>query len=81
MKTAIMTDSNSGISKSEARKLGVYSLPMPVIIDGETHYDSHFSSSQFQTGTFTVTEVLENHLDWYTNVSFKVIRHCLESSR
>ena len=34
MKTAIMTDSNSGISKSEARKLGIYSLPMPVIIDG-----------------------------------------------
>jgi len=39
MKTAIMTDSNSGISKKEAEKLGVFSLPMPVIIDGVACYE------------------------------------------
>lgn len=39
MKTAIMTDSNSGISKKEAEKLGIFSLPMPVIIDGVTCYE------------------------------------------
>ena len=39
MKTAIMTDSNSGIMKSEAELLGIFSLPMPVIIDGETCYE------------------------------------------
>lgn len=39
MKTAIMTDSNSGITKSEAGKLGIFLLPMPVIVDGMTHYE------------------------------------------
>lgn len=39
MKTAVMTDSNSGISKIEAEKLGIFSLPMPVIINGETCYE------------------------------------------
>lgn len=39
MKTAIMTDSNSGISKSEVEGLGIFSLPMPVIIDGVTCYE------------------------------------------
>ena len=39
MKTAVMTDSNSGILKSEAQELGIFSLPMPVIIDGVTCYE------------------------------------------
>ncbi len=39
MKTAVMTDSNSGITQNEARELGIFSLPMPVIIDGETCYE------------------------------------------
>ena len=39
MKTAIMTDSNSGITKSEAEKLGIFSLPMPVIIDEVIYYE------------------------------------------
>ncbi len=39
MKTAVMTDSNSGISRREAEKLGIFSLPMPVIINGETCYE------------------------------------------
>ena len=34
-----MTDSNSGITKSEAKELGIFSLPMPVIIDGEICYE------------------------------------------
>lgn len=34
MKTAIVTDTNSGISPEEAQKAGIYLLPMPVIIDG-----------------------------------------------
>ena len=36
---AIMTDSNCGIMPSEADKYGIYVLPMPVIIDGETYYE------------------------------------------
>lgn len=39
MKTAVMTDSNSGITKQEAEQLGIFLLPMPVIIDGETYFE------------------------------------------
>lgn len=39
MKTAIVTDSNSGISEEEGRKLGVHIVPMSVMIDGETYYE------------------------------------------
>ena len=35
MKTAIITDSNSGITQREAKELGVFVVPMPVLIDGE----------------------------------------------
>lgn len=39
MRTAIVTDSNSGIFEEEGRKLGIYIIPMPVVIDGETYYE------------------------------------------
>ena len=39
MKTAIMTDTNSGLTKEEARRLGVYLLPMPVIVSGQVYYE------------------------------------------
>ncbi|MGN0153865.1 MAG: DegV family protein, partial [Lachnospiraceae bacterium] len=39
MKTAVVTDSNSGIFVEEGRKLGVHVVPMPVIIEGETYYE------------------------------------------
>ena len=47
-KVAVMTDSNSGITQAEAKELGVYVLPMPFIIDGETYYeDVNLSQEQF----------------------------------
>lgn len=39
MKTAIMTDTNSGISLDEGRENGIYVLPMPVIIDGKDYLE------------------------------------------
>lgn len=36
---AIMTDSNCGIMPDEGRDLGIYVLPMLVIIDGQTYYE------------------------------------------
>ena len=36
---AIMTDSNCGIMPDQGRDLGIYVLPMPVIIDGQTYYE------------------------------------------
>ena len=40
MKTAIMTDTNSGITKDIAKELGIYVIPMPVIIDEKTYYEN-----------------------------------------
>lgn len=40
MKTAVMTDTNSGITRDIAEKLGVYVIPMPVIIDETTYYEN-----------------------------------------
>lgn len=36
---AIVTDSNSGITPAQAKELGVYVLPMPFMINGETFYE------------------------------------------
>lgn len=48
MKTAIVTDSNSGITQAEAKDLGVYVLPMPFMIDGETYEeDINLTHEQF----------------------------------
>lgn len=48
MKTAVITDSNSGITQNEAKELGIYVVPMPVLIDGELFYeDLTLSQEQF----------------------------------
>lgn len=39
MKTAILTDTNSGITIEEAQQRGLYVLPMPVIIDGKDYLE------------------------------------------
>ncbi len=38
-KIAIVTDTNSGISPEEAKKMGCFVVPMPFIIDGETFFE------------------------------------------
>ncbi len=39
MKTAIVTDSNSGITQNEAKELGIFVLPMPFFINEELFYE------------------------------------------
>lgn len=39
MKIAIVSDSNSGITQSEAKELGVYIVPMPFLINGEQYFE------------------------------------------
>ncbi len=39
MKTAIVTDSNSGIFPDQGRELGIFVLPMPVILDGKAYFE------------------------------------------
>ena len=47
-KVAIVTDSKSGIRQEEGKKLGIYVLPMPFTIDGETFYeDINLTHSEF----------------------------------
>ena len=48
MKVAVITDSNSGITQAEAKELGIFVVPMPVLIDGEIFYeDLTLSQPQF----------------------------------
>ena len=39
MRTAIITDTNSGITVEEGRELGIHVMQMPVIINGEIYYE------------------------------------------
>ena len=48
MKTAIVTDSNSGITQREAKELGIFVVPMPFLIDGEQFFeDISLSQEEF----------------------------------
>lgn len=46
MKTIIITDDNSGISKKEAENLGIKILRMPLIIDGVCYFENENISSE-----------------------------------
>ncbi len=48
MKTAIVTDSNSGITQAQAKELGIFVLPMPFMIDGAEYFeDINLTQEQF----------------------------------
>lgn len=53
MKTAVMTDSNSGITPEEGKKIGIYSLPMPVIIEGDVFYEGKNITQEGYYGAMT----------------------------
>ncbi|MCD7884484.1 MAG: DegV family protein [Lachnospiraceae bacterium] len=47
---AIVTDSNSGITQAEAKRLGVYVIPMPFYINGNLFYeDINLTQEEFYT--------------------------------
>lgn len=49
-KTAIVTDSNSGITQKEAKKLGISVLPMPFFVNGDLFFeDINFTQEEFYT--------------------------------
>ncbi len=39
MRTAVVTDSNSGITQAQGKELGIYVLPMPFMIDGKEYFE------------------------------------------
>ena len=47
MKTAIVTDTNSGITAQMAREMGIYLIPMPFFIDGSTYYEGETCTPDF----------------------------------
>ena len=60
-KVAIVTDSNSGITQKEAKKLGVYVLPMPFTVDNETYLeDVNLTQKEFY-------EKLKGNADIFTS--------------
>lgn len=47
-RVAVMTDSNSGITQSEGKELGIYVVPMPFTIDGDEYLeDITLTQTQF----------------------------------
>lgn len=48
MRVAIVTDTNSGISVAEGERLGIFVVPMPLLIDGQIHYEGvNLSADEF----------------------------------
>ena len=76
MKTAIMTDTNSGITKNNAEKLGIYVIHMPVIIDETTFYENDTITEASVTMYESVLHAREMSLN---GASAKEIKTALES--
>lgn len=85
MKTAIVTDSNSGITQAQAKELGIYTVPMPVLINGEQFLeDISLTQEQFyeklkddsvqvstsQPSAYEVGELWKKLLESYENIVF-----------
>ncbi len=82
MKIAIVTDSNSGITQSEAKELGCFLVPMPFLIDEkeyfeeislsqEEFYDKLLSGADVSTSQpniFSVTELWKDLLKTYDQI-------------
>lgn len=61
MKIVITTDSGSGISQEEAKRLGVAVIPMPFMIQDETYFeDVNITEAEFY-------QALESHLPIHTS--------------
>ena len=59
MKVAIITDSNSGITQTEGKELGIFVLPMPFMIDDTTFYeDITLGQEEFYNKLLENAEVL-----------------------
>ena len=84
MSTAVVTDTNSGLTVSEGQELGIFVIPMPVIIDGKdylegvdiTHDDvyaameagKNVSTSQASAGS--VMDIWDRALKTYDSVVY-----------
>lgn len=83
MKTAVVTDSNSGITQALSKELGVYTIPMPFLINGEQYLeDINLNQEQFyeklkddtaqistsQPSVYDVSELWKKLLEEYDDI-------------
>lgn len=94
MKTAIITDSNSGISQEQANELGLIVVPMPFLIDGQDYLEgvdlgrdefykkllSGADVSTSQPSSFSVQEIFDNTLKTYDEIVYIPISSALSNS-
>jgi DegV family protein with EDD domain len=74
-KTAIVTDSNSGITQAEGKESGIFVVPMPFLVNGEQYYeDISLTQEQFyqklaENATVTTSQpIVGELLDFWNNV-------------
>ena len=83
MKTAVVTDSNSGITQALSKELGIYTIPMPFLINGEQYLeDINLNQEQFyeklkddtaqvstsQPSVYDVSELWKKLLEEYDDI-------------
>ena len=67
-KVAVITDSNSGITQSEAKKLGIHVVPMPFFVNGDTFYeDISMSQDEFYGYLAQGADVMTSQRTGYIN--------------
>ena len=52
MSIAVVLDSNSGVTKEEAKELGLFVRPMPFMVDGNVYYEGVDLSHEETGGRF-----------------------------
>ncbi|MGN0313607.1 MAG: DegV family protein [Fusicatenibacter sp.] len=91
---AIVTDSNSGITQSQAKELGVFVLPMPFFVEGKLHFeDVDLTQEQFyrllendvevstsQPSPADLMDLWDNVLKEYENIVYVPMSSALSTS-
>jgi DegV family protein with EDD domain len=74
-RTAIVTDSNSGITQAEGKEAGIFVVPMPFLVNGEQYYeDISLTQEQFyqklaENATVTTSQpIVGELLDFWNNI-------------
>ncbi len=90
----IVTDSNSGVSRKEAEKLGIGVVPMPFLVNGKTYYEGvdlnqeqffHFLEEEADVSTSqpspgAVTDLWEEYLKEYDEIVYLPMSSSLSNS-
>ena len=64
-KVAIITDSNSGITQTNAKELGIFVLPMPFMINGQTFFeDIDLNQAEFYEKLASIKDIDFSPVDW-----------------